>query len=39
VAAEMVIEHTDKKRKMLGIDKARERILFDMAKPRELEAA
>jgi carbon-monoxide dehydrogenase catalytic subunit len=38
-AAGMMIEHIDKKRKALGIDKARERILFDMAKRRELEAA
>jgi carbon-monoxide dehydrogenase catalytic subunit len=38
-AARMMIEHIDKKRKALGIDKARERILFDMAKRRELEAA
>ena len=35
----MMIEHIDKKRKALGIDKASERILFDMAKRRELEAA
>jgi carbon-monoxide dehydrogenase catalytic subunit len=38
-AARMMIEHIDKKRKALGIDRARERILFDMAKRRELEAA
>jgi len=38
-AARMMIDHIDKKRKALGIDKARERILFDMAKRRELEAA
>jgi carbon-monoxide dehydrogenase catalytic subunit len=38
-AAKMMIEHIDKKRKALGIDKARERILFDMAKRRELDAA
>jgi hydroxylamine reductase (hybrid-cluster protein) len=38
-AAKMMIDHIDKKRKALGIDKARERILFDMAKRRELEAA
>ena len=36
--AHMMIEHIDKKRKALGIDKARERILFDMAARRELEA-
>jgi carbon-monoxide dehydrogenase catalytic subunit len=38
-AAQWMIEHIDKKRKALGIDKARERVLFDMAKRRELEAA
>jgi carbon-monoxide dehydrogenase catalytic subunit len=38
-AAHMMIEHIDKKRKELGIDKARERVLFDMAKRREIEAA
>ncbi len=37
--AKMMIEHIDKKRKALGIDKARERILFDMAARREMEAA
>jgi len=37
-AAQMMIAHIDKKRKALGIDKARERVLFDMAKRRELEA-
>jgi len=37
--ARMMIEHIDKKRKALGIDKARERVLFDMAARRELEAA
>lgn len=37
--AEKMIAHIDKKRKALGIDKARERILFDMAARRELEAA
>lgn len=37
--AKMMIEHIDKKRKALGIDKARERVLFDMAARRELEAA
>ena len=37
--ANMMIAHIDKKRKALGIDKARERILFDMAARRELEAA
>jgi len=37
-AAGKMIEHIDSKRKALGIDKKRERILFDMAKRRELEA-
>ncbi|UCG67114.1 MAG: anaerobic carbon-monoxide dehydrogenase catalytic subunit [Deltaproteobacteria bacterium] len=36
--ARLMIEHIDKKRKALGIDKARERVLFDMAARRELEA-
>jgi carbon-monoxide dehydrogenase catalytic subunit len=38
MAAKM-IAHIDAKRKTLGIDKARERVLFDMAMRRELEAA
>ncbi len=37
--AKLMIAHIDKKRKALGIDKARERILFDMAARRELDAA
>jgi len=37
-AAHLMIDHIDKKRKNLGIDKARERVLFDMAKRRELES-
>jgi len=37
-AAHLMIGHIDKKRKALGIDKARERILFDMEMRRELEA-
>jgi len=37
--AKMMIAHIDKKRAALGIDKARERVLFDMAARRELEAA
>ncbi len=37
-AAHRMIEHIDRKRKALGIDKARERILYDMAMRRELEA-
>ena len=36
-AAHMMIEHIDKKRKALGIDKARERVLYDMEMRRELE--
>jgi len=36
--AQLMIAHIDKKRKALGIDKARERVLFDMASRRELEA-
>jgi carbon-monoxide dehydrogenase catalytic subunit len=35
-AAQLMIAHIDKKRKALGIDKARERILYDMAMRREL---
>ncbi|MDY6972142.1 MAG: anaerobic carbon-monoxide dehydrogenase catalytic subunit [Thermodesulfobacteriota bacterium] len=37
--AQMIIAHIDKKRKALGIDKARERILMDMAARQKLEAA
>jgi len=37
--AQKMIAHIDKKRAALGIDKARERVLFDMAARRELEAA
>jgi carbon-monoxide dehydrogenase catalytic subunit len=36
-AAHAMIAHIDSKRKALGIDKARERVLYDMAKRRELE--
>ncbi len=36
-AAHLMIAHIDKARKNLGIDKARERILYDMAMRRELE--
>jgi carbon-monoxide dehydrogenase catalytic subunit len=36
--ARMMIAHIDKKRKALGIDTARERVLYDMAARRELEA-
>ena len=39
LAAKKMIAHIDLKRKALGIDKARERILYDMAMRRELEAA
>jgi carbon-monoxide dehydrogenase catalytic subunit len=35
--AQKMIAHIDNKRKALGIDKARERVLFDMAMRRELE--
>jgi carbon-monoxide dehydrogenase catalytic subunit len=36
--AEKMVAHIDKKRKALGIDKSRERVLYDMAMRRELEA-
>ncbi|MDO8567510.1 MAG: anaerobic carbon-monoxide dehydrogenase catalytic subunit [Dehalococcoidales bacterium] len=36
-AAKLMIDHIDKKRKALGIDKARERVLFDMAMRQKLE--
>ncbi len=36
-AARLMIAHIDRKRKALGIDKARERVLYDMAMRRELE--
>jgi len=36
-AARLMIDHIDKKRKALGIDKARERVLYDMAMRREME--
>jgi carbon-monoxide dehydrogenase catalytic subunit len=36
-AAQKMIAHIDAKRKALGIDKARERVLYDMAMRRELE--
>ncbi len=36
-AAHLMIAHIDKKRKALGIDKAGERVLFDMAMRREME--
>ncbi len=37
--AKMMIAHIDKKRKQLGIDKARERVLMDMSDRRGIEAA
>ena len=36
--AQKMIAHIDKKRKALGIDKARDRILMDMADRQALEA-
>jgi len=35
--AKLMIAHIDSKRKALGLDKARERVLYDMAMRRELE--
>ena len=37
--ARMMIEHIDKKRNALGIDKSRERVLMDMAARQQLEMA
>ena len=37
--ARQMIAHIDKKRKALGIDKARERVLVDMADRRSMDAA
>ncbi|MFC1846728.1 anaerobic carbon-monoxide dehydrogenase catalytic subunit [Chloroflexota bacterium] len=37
-AAHLIISHIDKKRHALGIDKARERVLYDMEMRRELES-
>jgi carbon-monoxide dehydrogenase catalytic subunit len=37
--AQMMIKHIDKKRKALGIDKSRERVLMDMSDRQKLEAA
>ncbi len=37
--ARLMIAHIDKKRKALGIDKARERVLMDMADRQKLEVA
>ncbi len=39
LAAKKMIAHIDMKRQALGIDKARERVLYDMAMRRELEEA
>ena len=38
-AAKLMIGHIDAKRKALGLDKGRERVLYDMAMRRELESA
>jgi len=37
--AKMMIAHIDKKRKALGLDKGKERVLVDMAARREMSAA
>jgi len=37
--ARLMIDHIDKKRKALGIDKARDRVLMDMADRQNLDAA
>jgi carbon-monoxide dehydrogenase catalytic subunit len=37
-AAKLMLDHINKKRKALGLDKARERVLYDMAMRRELDA-
>jgi carbon-monoxide dehydrogenase catalytic subunit len=37
-AAHKMIEHIDKKRKALGLDKSRERVLYDMEMRRQLDA-
>ena len=37
--AHKMLQHIDKKRKALGIDKARERVLMTMADRQQLEAA
>ena len=36
-AAHLMIEHIDKKRKALGIDKATDRVLYDMEMRRALD--
>jgi carbon-monoxide dehydrogenase catalytic subunit len=37
--AKQMIDHIDERRKALGIDKARERVLMDMADRQKLEAS
>jgi len=37
--AQMMIDHINKKRKALGLDKGKERVLMDMAARQKLEAA
>ena len=37
--AKLMIDHIDKKRKALGIDKSRERVLMDMSDRRDIDAA
>ncbi|MDR3154051.1 MAG: anaerobic carbon-monoxide dehydrogenase catalytic subunit [Deltaproteobacteria bacterium] len=39
LAARKIIQHIDEKRKNLGIDKARERVLLDMSDRQKIEAA
>jgi carbon-monoxide dehydrogenase catalytic subunit len=39
LAAQKIIAHIDKKRQALGIDKARDRVLMDMADRQKIEAA
>ena len=38
VAAQKMIAHIDEKRKALGLDKSRERVLYDMEMRRQLDA-
>jgi carbon-monoxide dehydrogenase catalytic subunit len=37
-ATKLMLEHIDKKRKALGLDKKKDRVLYDMAMRRELDA-
>ena len=37
--AQLMINHIDKKRQALGLDKARERVLMDMSDRRSIDAA